>query len=96
MSRMGDHRSPFDPYLVAFLAYVQRHGSSFSPGSSRSLARAAETLDLPPAFIEALFASAGGRGLVRPGRGRHGRMQWELSRRGQEFLAAAAQPDGAS
>lgn len=84
---MGDHRSPFDPYLFAFLDYLQHHASTFSPTSPRSVARAAEAMELQPALIEALFTSARGRGMVRPARAPGGRARWEVSRKGREFLA---------
>lgn len=84
---MGDHRSPFDPFLFAFLEYLQHHTATFSPTSPRSVARTAEALDLQPALVEALFTSARGRGLVRPARAAGGRARWEISRKGREFLA---------
>lgn len=89
-SRMGNHRSPFDPYLYTFLEYVQHHAATFSPTSPRSLARAAEELEMQPALVEALFASAGGRGLLRPARAPGGRSRWEVSRKGREFMTAYA------
>lgn len=85
---MGNHRSPFDPYLYTFLEYLQHHAATFSPTSPRSLERAAEALNVQPALVEALFASAGGRGMLRPARAPGGRSRWEVSRKGREFMTA--------
>lgn len=87
---METHRSPFDPYLYAFLVYLQKHTAVFSPTSAKSAARVAESIDVQPALVEALFTSAASRGLVRPVPAPRGRIRWSVSRKGEEFLSAYA------
>jgi hypothetical protein len=85
--------SPFDPYLRRFLDYLRHHSATFSPSSTKCLAHAAEEIDVDPALVEALFASASSRGLLRPARAPRGKSRWAVSRKGDQFLAAYASTD---
>lgn len=95
-SQVNTRPSPFDPYLRRFLDYVRHHSSTFSPSSARSLEQTAEAIGVDPAFVEALFASAHSRGLLRPARAARGRTRWTVSRKGEQFLAAYASADAGS
>lgn len=78
--------SPLDGFLEAFLRQIRDLPDGYAPVSS---ARAiAASFDWPPAFAEALFTSARGRGLLEPyrARGARGRVRWQVSARGRKWL----------
>lgn len=80
--------SPLDPFLRPFLRAVEGMADGYSPISGGSAVAA--DLGWPPAFSEAVFASARGRGMVEPyrARGARGRARWRVSSRGAAWLAA--------
>jgi len=80
--------SPLDPFLGPFLKELGTLAEGYAPASHGP--KVAETLDWPPAFCEAVFASARGRGLLEPyrARGARGRARWRLSSRGTVWLSA--------
>lgn len=76
--------SPLDPYLVRFLAVIERSESGFQPGPES--ASIASRMDLPRPFIDALFTSARTRGLIKPMYGRGNKIRWAISLIGEEFM----------
>jgi hypothetical protein len=84
--------SPLDDGLRQFLRHVRDTKSGFSPG--RQSREAAAALDLPEAFVEALFTSARTRGLLKPDPLGRGKLRWTVSAMGERFLEAA--PDSAN
>lgn len=76
--------SPLDPFLVQFLAIIERSESGFQPGPESI--RMASRMDLPRPFIDALFTSARIRGLIKPMYGRGNKIRWAVSAVGQEFM----------
>ena len=55
-------RSPLDPFVGPFLRYVATLSDGYAPSSHGRVI--ADQLDWPPAFVEAVFASARVRGLL--------------------------------
>lgn len=86
--------SPLDDGLNLFLRHVRDIESGFNPGSQSD--EAAAILDIPEAFVEALFTSARARGLVKPIPSGRGRLRWTISAMGERFLEAAADTPGPS
>ena len=81
-------RSPLDGFLEPFLRQIRDLPDGYSPAShGRAIAA---SLDWPPAFAEALFVSARGRGFVEPyrGRGTRARARWQISARGRDWLGS--------
>jgi len=76
--------SPLDPFLKRFLMEIGDLDQGYQPGAGTSAL--ATSLDLPRAFVEALFTSARTRALVKPQYGRGGRPAWVVSPSGQRFL----------
>lgn len=76
--------SPLDDGLRRFLRHVRDDDARFSPG--RQSREAAETLNVPEAFVEALFTSARTRGLLKPVPLGRGRVRWAVSALGERFL----------
>ncbi len=76
--------SPLDEGLQLLLRHVRGLESGFSPG--RLSREAAETLDIPEAFVEALFTSARTRGLLKPIPFGRGSLRWTISATGERFL----------
>ena len=85
-------RSPLDPFLDPFLRAIGALPEGYAPASHGK--RVAAALDVPPAFAEALFASARARGLLEPYRVRQarGRPRWRVSARGRRWLEAFDRP----
>jgi hypothetical protein len=80
--------SVLDPFLVEFLGVLLTIPEGFSTvGQAKSVA---STLNVDPAFVEALFTSAQRRSLVEPfyPPGRKGSFRWRLSKRGEQFMNA--------
>ncbi len=86
--------SPLDEELRLFLRHVREIESGFSPG--RQSGDVAEILDIPEAFVEALFTSARTRGLLKPIPLGRGRLRWTVSATGERFLEGAANTATAS
>lgn len=80
--------SPLDEELRLFLRHVRQIQSGFSPG--RQSREVASKLDVPDAFVEALFTSARTRGLLKPIPGNRGRLRWTVSATGERFLEGAS------
>ncbi|MDP9365001.1 MAG: hypothetical protein M3Q10_12380 [Chloroflexota bacterium] len=80
--------SPLDPFIVPFLRELAVLEDGYAPAAHGP--KIAATLDWPPAFCEAVFASARGRGMVEPyrTRGARGRARWRVSSRGSVWLTA--------
>jgi len=76
--------SPLDPFLVRFLAVVDAGDTGFQPGPESD--ELAARLDVPRAFVDALFTSARTRGLLRPKYGRGNKIRWAVSPLGADFL----------
>lgn len=76
--------SPLDPFLVQFLAHVAKTEKGFQPGPES--ATVASRMDLPRAFIDALFTSARTRALIKPIYGRGSKIRWTVSPEGEAFL----------
>src|SRR5262245_18993792 len=85
--------SPLDAYVARFLRSLDRLPDGYSPVVES--ADVAEACDVVPAFVEALFVSARTRGFIQPFRAKSakGRYRWQVSNRGQKWLAARAQGD---
>lgn len=78
--------SPLDNGLLRFLRQVRGLESGFHPGlQSREIA---VILDIPEAFVDALFTSARTRGLLKPNPLGRGRLRWTVSATGERFLEA--------
>ena len=94
VSAMIDHDanagrpSPLDPFLGPFLRELGTLAEGYAPASHGP--KVAASLDWPPAFCEAVFASARGRGMLEPFRakGARGRARWRVSNRGILWLSA--------
>lgn len=76
--------SPLDEGLRRFLSLVRDLPSGFVPGQQSS--DVAASLDVPEAFVEALFTSARTRGLVKPNPLNRSRLRWTVSATGDRFL----------
>jgi hypothetical protein len=76
--------SPLDASLRRLLAYVQQLENGFTPGAQ--IAEVAHDLDVPEAFVEALFVSARTRGLLKPNHLGRGRLRWTVSAIGDRFV----------
>ena len=85
---MGTHRSPLDPLVREFLRVVAAEQPGYSPSSRRGVMTAAKVIDVPPELVDALFASSRSRGFLQPVPHGRSRMRWQLSKRGEAFLAA--------
>jgi hypothetical protein len=81
--------SPLDPFLRDFLGWIVGRDGGLNPTQGLSLI--AEEFDWQPAFAEVLFTAARSRGFLQPvsGRGRRGKVTWQLSARGTYWLEAA-------
>ncbi len=75
--------SPLDPFLARFLHEVGASSDGFQPGAESKVM--ADRLDVPLAFIDALFTSARMRGLLKPAYGRGSRIRWQLSPAGVDL-----------
>jgi hypothetical protein len=75
--------SPLDPFLARFLHEVGASSDGFQPGAESKLM--AQRLDVPLAFIDALFTSARTRGLLKPAYGRGSKIRWQLSPAGADL-----------
>lgn len=80
--------SPLDEQLRRFLNHVRELDAGFSPG--RQSRDVASRLDIPEAFVEALFISARARGLLKPIPFNRGRLRWSVSATGERFLQGAS------
>lgn len=76
--------SPLDASLRRLLAVIRDMSDGFALGAQT--AEVARTLDVPDAFIEALFVSARTRGLLKPIYAGRGRVRWTVSATGDRFL----------
>lgn len=76
--------SPLDASLRRLLAVIRNMSDGFTLGTQT--ADIARTLDMPEAFIEALFVSARTRGLLKPTYAGRGRVRWTVSATGDRFL----------
>ncbi len=76
--------SPLDPFLTQFLTIVAARDQGFQPGPET--AEMATSLNVPRAFVEALYTSARTRGLVKPKYGRGSRMWWVVSPAGSNLI----------
>ncbi|MBA2468033.1 MAG: hypothetical protein H0V37_01360 [Chloroflexia bacterium] len=84
---MSEHiqpTSPLDPFLVQFLVQVQAGKAGYQPGPEASAV--ASRLDIPRAFVDALFTSARTRGLLKPLYGRGTKIRWTVSPSGEDFI----------
>lgn len=79
--------SPLDASLRQLLTYVRRLNDGYTPGAQT--AEAARELDVPEAFVEALFVSARTRGLLKPNYFGRGRLRWTVSATGDRFVEQA-------
>lgn len=87
--------SPLDASLRRLLTVVRGLNDGFVPGAESS--DVARALDVPEAFVEALFVSARTRGLLKPNYLGRGRLRWTVSATGERFLEnGEAQPAGPS
>ncbi len=77
--------SPLDPFLVRFLSLLQTLEDGYQPGPETG--ELAISLDLPRAFVDALFTSARARGLVKPMYGRGSKIRWVISNSGDSLVA---------
>jgi hypothetical protein len=69
---------------VRFLGLLQTMEDGYQPGpETRDLA---VSLDLPRAFVDALFTSARARGLVKPMYGRGSKIRWATSKSGVSLI----------
>ena len=76
--------SPLDPFLAQFLSIIEANDRRFVPGpESKDIAA---QMDVPRAFIDALFTSARTRGLLKPAYGRGNKVHWKISTSGSEFV----------
>jgi hypothetical protein len=71
-----------------FLELVSELEEGYLPGPETVSISA--RLDLPRAFIDALFTSARTRGLVKPGYGRGSKVRWSVSPAGRALIAHVA------
>jgi hypothetical protein len=76
--------SPLDPALRRLLEYVQTLDNGFTPGTQTT--EVARELDVPEAFVEALFVSARTRGLLKPIYPGRGRLRWTVSATGDRMV----------
>lgn len=76
--------SPLDASLRQLLTYVRRLSDGYTPGTQA--AEAALALDVPEAFVEALFVSARTRGFLKPDYLGRGRLRWTVSATGDRFV----------
>ncbi len=76
--------SPLDPFLGPFLREIKTRDSGFQPGLES--AEVADALDVPRAFVNALFTSAQTRGLLKPIYGRASTVRWALSPTGHDLI----------
>ncbi len=84
---MSEHiqpTSPLDPFLVQFLMQVQAGKAGYQPGPEASAV--ASRLDIPRAFVDALFTSARTRGLLKPLYGRGAKIRWTISPAGEDLV----------
>lgn len=84
MSEPSTTTSPLDPFLRQFLALVDAGDLGFQPGPESDVL--ASRLELPRAFVDALFTSARTRGLLKPMYGRGNKIRWAVSPLGSQFL----------
>lgn len=76
--------SPLDPFLGPFLREIKTRDNGFQPVLES--AEVADALDVPRAFVNALFTSAQTRGLLKPIYGRASTVRWALSPTGQDLI----------
>ena len=78
--------SPLDGFLEPFLRQIRDLPDGYAPASHGRVIAA--SFDWPPAFADALFVSARGRGLLEPyrARGARNRARWQISTRGRLWL----------
>lgn len=76
--------SPLDPSLRRLLSFVQQLDDGFTPGAQN--ADAARELEVPEAFVDALFVSARTRGLLKPHYVGRNRLRWTVSATGERFV----------
>ena len=84
MSEQAPPHSPLDPFLAPFLHEIQVRDNGYQPGLETAEISAA--LDVPQAFVNALFTSAQTRGLLKPIYGRGSKIRWEVSSSGQSLI----------
>ena len=77
--------SPLDPFLARFLHEVGASSEGFQPGAESKVM--AQRLEVPLAFIDALFTSARMRGLLKPAYGRGSKVRWQLSPAGEDLAS---------
>jgi hypothetical protein len=88
MDQPSQSASPLDPFLVRFLAMVDASETGFQPGPESDAL--ASRLDIPRAFVDALFTSARTRGLIKPMYGRGNKIRWTVSPIGEAFIRSQA------
>jgi len=76
--------SPLDPFLAPFLHEIQVHDNEYQPGLETT--EIAASLDVPQAFVNALFTSAQTRGLLKPIYGRGSKIRWSVSPAGRSLI----------
>ncbi len=84
MAQTSQSPSPLDPFLVQFLAMVDASETGFQPGPESDVL--ASRLDIPRAFVDALFTSARTRGLIKPMYGRGNKIRWAVSPIGEAIV----------
>jgi hypothetical protein len=77
--------SPLDDALSQLLALLESGANT--PSTIKDMNDIAETMDVPPAFVQGLFLSARRRGLVRPESVGRGRTVWKVTRSGSALLS---------
>ncbi|MBA2247518.1 MAG: hypothetical protein H0W23_05270 [Chloroflexia bacterium] len=76
--------SPLDASLLRLLTVIRTLDEGFTPGPLT--ADVARALDVPEAFVDALFVSARTRGLLKPNYLGRGRLRWAVSATGDRFV----------
>lgn len=84
--------SPLDIFLRDFLRHIRDAENGFSTGQPVQVAAAA--LDLPDAFVEALFVSARTRGFLKPHPVGRNRYRWTVSAPGERFAEGTVSSPG--
>jgi hypothetical protein len=84
MTEHAPLHSPLDSYLARFLHEVGTRDGGYQPGLESM--EVADALDVPRAFVNALFTSAQTRGLLKPIYGRGATVRWAVSPTGHDLV----------
>lgn len=90
MNEQAPPQSPLDPFLAQFLREVRMRDNGYQPGLETP--GIAATLDVPQAFVNALFTSAQTRGLLKPIYGRASKIRWAVSTSGEILIDRLQHP----